>query len=244
MSDKCERSIKQRLVNTQKTIKKKFKQAYKDRVEKERAINSTFKPVTRKIDELIELTEKQNTSHSTRESSDSKNVPSNKQNNEENSEESSYASKLYSFSDPIYDSVGESGDTSIDYDSWSSDDDPGTSHPTAPIYTNINSESLAANRAISKKRKHGDIDADDAPETSNSSKKLCIDLANIKVSPQFTMPAMNRKTTTRVKRPTAKQTTPSRLLTVQPGTSLITDDDYEACDDEIKQKSPDERVKR
>lgn len=45
--------MKQRLVNTQKTIKKKFQSAYQKRIANERVVNESLKPISSKLDQLI-----------------------------------------------------------------------------------------------------------------------------------------------------------------------------------------------
>lgn len=265
MSDSNERSIKQRLVNTQKTIKKKFKEAFKDRVEKERALKSTFKPVTRKIDELIELSGKQNSS-SQRQSSENtqNNVSSAHQIYEESSEESGDGANRYNDDSHVYDTVAESDSTSMDDDIWSADGDE--SWTTDAIGTKndfINNtslvakrtrakatrrrtnytgrkESLVANRTRSKATKRKSTDAAD-DGFSIPRKKIAIDVGNDNPSPMFERPILMRKTTKRIT--TRPLTEHSRLLTIQPGTCLI-NNKKEADAVEMKQSNKRRVVKR
>lgn len=225
---KTEKYIKEKLVKTQQTIRNKFKHAYNDRIAKERRINDSFKPVTSKIDALIDL------------------------NKEEKRRSASRRSRMRTFSENTITDDDNSywwdgGDNEHSHDSFAESADDSNSDGDLDIDSNMllatrshdsidaeadnaNNEAMAIQqdlRRSSKKRKPG------GSAGSNNPKKSSIDVTPIQTLPIASAVAplqLMRKTTQRIfQRP--RPVPQSRLLSIRPGTANITDDNTDENDE-------------
>lgn len=234
-----QKSIKQKLVKTQQTIRNKFKQAYSDRIEKERKINASFKPITSKIDTLIDLSKEKKHEPAPRRQQ----LRTRSEN--ESSDDSSYWWDQNATDENIYESFAESGDAADDDDLDNVDNMELVSESDEsfdPEADNENNEALDMHQPgpRASKRKL------DEPAGSNEPKRVAIPIGDNKTTPENRpRPELMRKSTKRVGiRP--KPARQSLLLSVQPGTSNITDDDEydDEDDDEIVSPLPIEVKKK
>lgn len=133
---KSQKSIKQKLVLAQNIIKQKFAKVYKDRKTKEREVGERLKPVTHKIDELINLKKNENKIQSR--------PPLGKPSK----------SMDYSSDENMYDSIGADSDESDDDD----DNDSSGMDYESEVWTETDDDPLYANQ------NRGDVGDDDGVE--------------------------------------------------------------------------------
>lgn len=207
---KSQKSVKQKLVTAQNTIKQKFAKAYSDRKTKEREVGENLKPVTRKIDELIDT---------------------NKKNEASSYNSSRPKTTSYSSDSNVYDSVGSYSDDDDDDDGDSRSGSAGateewtSSEDDAPLYENMDTEEPTYSNVGGVNVPMGTQKRRRDSATTNDDVKAKRSLFSPGERTKLTPKKLIKKQSANVNRSFDRK---SLLHTVVPGTHQITESEFES----------------